>query len=350
MMSSSKKGASAHQLVRTLGLGSYRTAWFMCHRIREAMRDGMFSTPPLGGKGKVVEADETYIGRKPGRRVRPGPSHKHVVLSPVERGGKARSFHISGTKLDVVMPIVKRNIDKESRLATDEAMRIVVPHSVAGVFPREESPEVNARLTLYCNLMEEIKSRLAVLGTIFKPAAADLFPQVALGEFSYLELRVVCELIAVATLVAHGDIPATKTGKLQKSYEADKIVHALEKIHPNFYPQPSKQLVNDKGEPTGAEPILSGYLTKHELRKLYAECAEFLHRGSAKSVQSGKLKTLDFQRVADWGTKICTLLNHHHITLLNASQEFWVSMQTEGTGAVTARHMYVVRIPLRPKP
>jgi transposase-like protein len=132
LMSSSKKGVSAHQLFRSLGLGSYRTAWFMAHRIREAMRDGFLSSPPLGGKGKIVEADETFIGRKPGRKKVRGWGHKQAVLTLVERGGKARSFHLSNTSVDVVLPVVRANIAKESRLATDEAGQY---KTIGGFFP-----------------------------------------------------------------------------------------------------------------------------------------------------------------------------------------------------------------------
>lgn len=121
LLSSSKKGMSSHQLHRSLGV-TYKTAWFMTHRIREAMRDGSLSSPPMGGKGKIVEADETYIGRKKGRKLGRGVGHKRAVLSLVERGGKARSFHVKDASLSVVEPLVKANIAKESKLATDEAL------------------------------------------------------------------------------------------------------------------------------------------------------------------------------------------------------------------------------------
>src|SRR5258708_1587115 len=120
LMASSKKGVSAHQLHRTLQI-TYEAAWFMAHRIREAMRAGGLS--PLGGGGKVVEADETYIGRLKGQPVRRGgASHKNTVLTLVERGGSARSFHIDTTTVAQVAPIVRENIARESRLMTDEAI------------------------------------------------------------------------------------------------------------------------------------------------------------------------------------------------------------------------------------
>lgn len=120
LLCSSKKGMSAHQLFRMLGFGSYRTAWFMAHRIREAMID--LDPAPLGGDGKTVEADETYIGRKEGRKkAKAGYGHKRVVVSLVERGGKARSFHVDNARVEEVVPIVKANIARESKLMTDES-------------------------------------------------------------------------------------------------------------------------------------------------------------------------------------------------------------------------------------
>jgi transposase-like protein len=98
LLTASKKGISSHQLMRMLGV-SYKTAWFMSHRIREGMRPA--SMTPMGGGGKVVEVDETYIGKLEGQ-VAPklgGSSHKNMVLTLVERGGSARSFHIESAAL-----------------------------------------------------------------------------------------------------------------------------------------------------------------------------------------------------------------------------------------------------------
>jgi len=119
LMCSSKKGISAHQLMRNLNLGSYRTGWFMAHRIREAMRSGPLA--PMGGTGSIVEVDETFIGKKEGAEVRRGASHKNIVLSLVERGGSARSFHVDSTKKEDIIPIVKANIAKETHVMTDES-------------------------------------------------------------------------------------------------------------------------------------------------------------------------------------------------------------------------------------
>src|SRR5471032_782020 len=91
LLASSKKGISAHQLHRQLGI-TYKAAWFMAHRIREAMKPS--NPSPMGGEGKTIEADETYIGRKESRKLKRGTGHKMDVLSLVERGGKVRSFKI----------------------------------------------------------------------------------------------------------------------------------------------------------------------------------------------------------------------------------------------------------------
>jgi transposase-like protein len=121
LMASSKKGVSAHQLHRTLGC-TYKTAWFLAHRIREAMRSGGL-LPPMGGAGKTVEADETYIGKlgiAPRGRKKPGSGFKNIVMTLVERGGSARSFHIDATTLNEVTKIVRDNVHHETIINTDE--------------------------------------------------------------------------------------------------------------------------------------------------------------------------------------------------------------------------------------
>jgi transposase-like protein len=130
MMCASKKGVSAHQIHRTLGIG-YEAAWFMCHRIREAMRDGGLS--PLGGEGQIVEADETYFGKvdKANRRTKTTSgrpftksgraSNNRPIVSLVERGGNVRSFHVAVADAENVAAIVNENILRETRLHTDES-------------------------------------------------------------------------------------------------------------------------------------------------------------------------------------------------------------------------------------
>ncbi len=118
MMVSSKKGVSAKQIERMLGV-TYKTAWFMCHRIREAMRDGTV-LPPMGGQNKVVEIDETYMGGKAKNRKNHVPP-KEVVLSLVERDGKVRSRHIANVTGATLRDTITKEVDKASYLMTDEA-------------------------------------------------------------------------------------------------------------------------------------------------------------------------------------------------------------------------------------
>jgi transposase-like protein len=131
LLSASKKGISSNQLHRTLGV-TLKTAWFMGHRIREAMRDGVLA--PMGGGGGIVEADETYLwatkepkiskqrkGRPVTKSGRSGPANKRAIISLVERGGNVRSYHVENADKATVQRIVTENIARETRLHTDES-------------------------------------------------------------------------------------------------------------------------------------------------------------------------------------------------------------------------------------
>lgn len=117
LMASSKKGVSSKQIERMLGV-TYKTAWFMTHRLREAMKQpgGI-----LGGGGGTVEVDETYWGNKlPYGKAKGGGGHKMKVLSLVERSGSVRSFHIPNVTSKTLKPILTAQIAKDARLMTDE--------------------------------------------------------------------------------------------------------------------------------------------------------------------------------------------------------------------------------------
>jgi transposase-like protein len=117
---SSKKGISSHQLARVLEV-QYKSAWFLAHRIREAMRSGDLAVP-FGSTGGAVEVDETYIGFKGGVATRRGTAHKRAVVALVDReSGQSRWFHVENSTAADIHPLVLNNISREARLMTDEA-------------------------------------------------------------------------------------------------------------------------------------------------------------------------------------------------------------------------------------
>jgi transposase-like protein len=121
LLCASKKGISAHQLWHMLGFGSYRTAWFMAHRIREGMREEL-PEDSLGGANKVVEIDETYVGGKEANKHKSkrrtdgarGPIDKAPVLSLVERDGSVRSFHVANVTAQSLRPIIVTHVNRAS--------------------------------------------------------------------------------------------------------------------------------------------------------------------------------------------------------------------------------------------
>jgi len=156
LLCSSKKGISSHQLHRVLEC-TYKTAWFLSHRIREAMRSDDFT--PMGGAGKTVEVDETYVGRLAGMPKQGRRGHvsdfKNTVLTLVERGGKARSFHIDYASVARILPIVNANIAKETAMMTDEhrayprVMKDFASHEVVN-----HSKDEYVRGTVHTNTVE----------------------------------------------------------------------------------------------------------------------------------------------------------------------------------------------------
>jgi len=122
LLCSSKKGISSNQLSRTLGV-TLKTAWFMSHRIREAMR--VVGMTPMGGDSKIVEIDETGIGRHENapKKRRKGFQDRNVVLALVERDGTARSFHVHATSKFALVPIIRANVARETAVMTDEGLQ-----------------------------------------------------------------------------------------------------------------------------------------------------------------------------------------------------------------------------------
>jgi transposase-like protein len=192
LISSSKMGYSAHQLHRTLGV-TYKTAWFMEHRIREAMNPT--SKPPIGGAGKTVEADETYVGGKEAnkhRNKRAAPmdvfGKKEAVLTLVERDGRARSFHVANVTSKTLRPLVTQNVHRASDLMTDGARfyrylgREFASHEAV-----DHSGGEYVRGTAHSNTVENFFSILkrGINGTFIHVSEAHLARYLAEFDFRY---------------------------------------------------------------------------------------------------------------------------------------------------------------------
>jgi transposase-like protein len=160
LMCSSKKGVSAHQLHRTLET-TYKTAWFLAHRIREAMHSGELA--PFGPGGGAVEVDETFIGREPGVEVKRAFHHKLKVLALVDRDtGRVRSMVVDDLRPETIAPILAANISHEARLLTDEAhvyKRIGRDFADHGTVNHKRDEYVSlADPTIYTNTIEGVFS------------------------------------------------------------------------------------------------------------------------------------------------------------------------------------------------
>lgn len=205
-------------------------------------------------------------------------------------------------------------------LATTSTARSKRDHASDDASAVELSPleslvmDIRTILNIYADLLDEIKRRHQVLIDII--AKPHNLPPWALGEFAQLQVRMICETFAIGCLVAHGDVPGARTARLKDAYQADFIINALEKLHPHFYPRPTKQIMKD-GKVVAIENIKEGYLTKNEFVKSYREAADRLHTGDLNSLLSGKKKLIDMNATLIWANRIVALLNHHCIYLVD---------------------------------
>lgn len=170
LLCSSKKGISSHQLHRTLGV-TYKTAWFMAHRIREAMAGNPSGL--LGGGGGTVEADETFWGNNKPRKPSKGRgyAHKMKVFALVERGGPVRSFHVTDIKAKTLSAIIRKHVAPDANLRTDEAsMYTIVGRDFASHEVVKHSQMEYARGDIHTNTIESYFALLkrGLVGTYHK--------------------------------------------------------------------------------------------------------------------------------------------------------------------------------------
>jgi hypothetical protein len=165
---------------------------------------------------------------------------------------------------------------------------------------------------LYAAIMEEAKIRLFSIDMAL--GGATILPHQLVREFCFLQLRMLCELVALGCLAAHGDIE--ETTKLRKEWSADRIMEKLEALHPTFYPRPVRQTRHPEGH-WHMENVSEPFLTKQELLSLNGKSGDVLHRGNLKKLLSPKTPIqTNFPDMAEWGRKISVLLNMHAIFLL----------------------------------
>ena len=184
LLCASKKGMSALQISRMLGV-TYKTAWFMCHRIRESMKD---DGSPLGGEGMTVEADEAFVGGKQSRRAFRKVAPKKLVVALVERGGRARSFHVASIHANVLRSALYMNVDRASHLRTDgwPAYRLLGKEFATHKTVDHEGKEY-ASGDVHSNTAENFFSILkrGVIGTYHHWSQAHLHRYLAEFDFRY---------------------------------------------------------------------------------------------------------------------------------------------------------------------
>jgi transposase-like protein len=198
LLGASKKGMSAHQLHRMLGV-TYKTAWFMAHRIREAMKEDIVATGgPMGGEGKIVEADETYFGRRedgyvsPQRKGRPYLKRKkpmkNAIVGLVERGGRTRTVHVQHATRDSVRDILLSTVDKRSTLYTDESnLYPITGKEFAKHDSVKHSAKEYARGNVHSNTIESVFSvfKRGMIGVYQHCGEAHLHRYLAEFDFRY---------------------------------------------------------------------------------------------------------------------------------------------------------------------
>ena len=184
LMAASKKGMSAKQMERMLGV-TYKTAWFLCHRIRAAFAPT--NTGPMGGAGKFVEADEAFIGGSATNQIVRPVAPKKAIVCLVERGGNARSFHVANINARTLRPLIVTNVDRASHLRTDKARSCI---EVGREFASHESVDHRfeyAKGDNHSNTVENFFSifKRGLVGTYHHMSEAHLARYTAEFDFRY---------------------------------------------------------------------------------------------------------------------------------------------------------------------
>jgi len=181
----------------------------------------------------------------------------------------------------------------------------------------------------YADLMKEVKERDKVLRACLERRVG--MPAFLSEEVCYLQLRMICECIALGCLIAHGDLKPSRS--VLKAYKPAVILGALDKLHPDFFPVPIENSERALGQIDNWVQLKSGYLTQREVRSLWTYAGRKLHRGSLKGLDSSTRKP-DFDVVVRWQRKIITLLNRHHLASPDKSKLLYFQMAVHGSDGV----------------
>lgn len=189
--------------------------------------------------------------------------------------------------------------------------------------------------------MRELKQRHVGVADILK--GKHELQKWMVQDICYLQFRFMCELIALGSLVMHGDIPEANSSRLRDAYKADKIINLLSQLHPQFYPRPVEAIpdcpetIDSEGKHSQRwtlKSVTDDYLTKDDLVSLWRECGERLHAGTLNTVTTLKRIPFDPAPLYVWASKISRLLNIHAILPKDEQHLHIVFMQGVRTGTV----------------
>lgn len=208
---------------------------------------------------------------------------------------------------------------------------------------------------LYGSIMAEVKGRLIVFETLLGPEAPSLFGAAIINDFCFIQFRMICELISLGCLVAHGDITSGRGKWLLTQYKADKIVEEMGRLHSDFFPRAVNMTITPPQEGRNGNIQIvdkdvvdktSKHLTRAELVTLYKLCNEALHRGSvAKLLRSEPVRPLRREEIIEWHTKIIRLLEQHSIASKDNLTHWICALSDASTGGLV--RVLLVQAPQR---
>lgn len=187
-------------------------------------------------------------------------------------------------------------------------------------------------MTVYANLMEEARYRVEAMDAALSGRIP--LPDMMLEEFIYLQIRLLCEIVALGCLVAHGDFTQDQITKLRDEYDADRIIKTLAPLSPTFFPEPIRITIRppSPNDPKGSVNIdlapAGSYLTKEALLNLYGRTGNYLHRGKLRRLESRPpYKAVDLANAKECARKTLGLLDQHRIRSPNNLRHWYCALK-----------------------